>query len=184
MSDRRMHFIAFEGKVRIIIAGVSEIESIAGMMMHVFNCCGKDLRYNQDFSESDNYKADIAIISGIARPVHNDTSDFDDSISLLKKLTNSLSEGATLVYNYDDELLKDIANESRADIRKIPYKMHGYFQNKLGIFAATHNRTVPVSFTGDDNMKSLSAVREVCLAAGVSEDEFYEAIRSYVVTPS
>ena len=179
MSDKRVHFISFEGKVRIIIAGIAEVDSIAGMMQHVFNFCGTGLRYNQDFLESENYNADIAVICGIGSTDQDEASDFDENKRLLRKLANGISEGGTLVYDYDDEALRDIINELRADIRKIPYKMHGYFQNKLGIFVATHNRTVPVAFTGDDNMKSLSAAREACLAAGVSEDDFYEAIESF-----
>jgi hypothetical protein len=180
MSDKGVHYISFEGKVRIIIAGVSESDSIAGMMRHIFNCCGTGLSYNPDFSESDNNTDDIAVICGIGSPDKYEPSGFDENIRLLRKLANSISEGGTLVYDYEDEALRDIASESRGDIRKIPYKMHGYFQNKLGIFAATHNRTVPVTFTGDDNMKSLSAAREACMAAGVSEDDFYEAIKSFV----
>ncbi len=34
-------------------------------------------------------------------------------------------------------------------------------------------------FFGEHNMQNLSAAKEVCLASGVTEDEFYEAIRSF-----
>ena len=32
---------------------------------------------------------------------------------------------------------------------------------------------------GEHNMQNLSAAREACLAAGVTEDDFYDAIRSF-----
>ena len=32
---------------------------------------------------------------------------------------------------------------------------------------------------GEHNMQNLSAAREACLAAGVSEDDFYAAIKSF-----
>jgi UDP-N-acetylmuramate: L-alanyl-gamma-D-glutamyl-meso-diaminopimelate ligase len=38
---------------------------------------------------------------------------------------------------------------------------------------------VPVKIFGEHNMQNLSAAREVCLAAGIAEDNFYEAIKSF-----
>ena len=69
--------------------------------------------------------------------------------------------------------------KSSGNFRKIPYKIHGYFQNKTGFFGATHNRVVPLKIFGEHNMQNLSAAKEACLAAGVSEDDFYNAIQSF-----
>ena len=179
MSDNRMHFIAFEGKVRIILSGISNLDSIAGMMNHVFNASEIVFELKPDFHESDNCISDIAVMSAATGENINEMADREAIIGRLKVIAANISEGGTLVYYYDDEALRDIADGARDDIKKVPFRMHGHFQNKLGIFAATHNRTVPVKFTGDDNMKSLSAVREACLAAGVSEDDFYLAIKSF-----
>jgi hypothetical protein len=179
MSDNRMQFIAFEGRVRIILAGISDLDSIAGMMGHVFKASGIIFELKPYFSESDNCISDIALMSAATGENNNELSDIEAIIGQLKLIAANISDGGTLIYSYDDEVAREVASESRADIKKIAYRVHGYFQNKLGIFAATHNRTVPVKFGGDENMSSLSAAREVCLAAGVSEDDFYLAIKSF-----
>jgi len=71
---------------------------------------------------------------------------------------------------------------SENNIRKIPYRIHGYFQNRTGFYAATHNRVVPIKVFGEHNMQNLSAAREACFAAGVQEESFYEAILSFAGT--
>ena len=69
--------------------------------------------------------------------------------------------------------------QSRRDIKKIPYKVHGYFQNKTGFYAATITGWSLLMVFGEHNMQNLSAAREACISAGVSEDDFYEAIKSF-----
>jgi UDP-N-acetylmuramate-alanine ligase len=181
MSDRKLSIVTFEGKVKIILAGIGGIDSTAGMMMHVFNFYGLAFEFKPDNSGSDEYVSDIAVLSGTSQD-GNEISDIEAVASRLKIIAANISDGGTLVFNFDDEVARQIATESRVDIIKIPFKMHGYFQNKLGIYAATHNRTIHVTFTGDENMSSLSAAREACMASGVSEDDFYAAMKSFVGT--
>jgi UDP-N-acetylmuramate-alanine ligase len=83
------------------------------------------------------------------------------------------------MYFDGDPEVKKVALSARENIRKIPYKVHGYFQNKTGFYAATHNRVVQLKIFGEHNMQNLSAAREVCLAIGVNEDDFYMAIKSF-----
>jgi UDP-N-acetylmuramate: L-alanyl-gamma-D-glutamyl-meso-diaminopimelate ligase len=86
--------------------------------------------------------------------------------------------GALLYYVNDPEAVK-IAEHCRDDIRKVPYDIHGYMVNKTGCYAVTINRMVKVGFFGAHNMQNLSAAREACLAAGLTEDQFYNAIGSF-----
>ncbi len=125
------------------------------------------------------YKPDIAILNGIAWDHMNIFKTFDEYTRQFRQLVLSITQGRTLLYFSDDPIVKEIAAEARNDIRKIPYKVHGYFRNKLGVFAATHERVVPVKFFGEHNMQNLSAAKEACLLSGVSEDTFYDAIKSF-----
>ena len=125
------------------------------------------------------YMPDIAILNGIAWDHMNVFPTFENYIEQFRIFVEKISEGGSLIYFDGDSEVKKIALASGKNIRKIPYKVHGYFQNKTGFFAATHNRVIPVKIFGEHNMQNLSAAREACLAAGVSEDEFYEAIKSF-----
>ena len=125
------------------------------------------------------YMPDIAVLNGIAWDHMNVFPTFENYIEQFRIFVEKISEGGSLIYFDGDTEVKKIALASGKNIRKIPYKVHGYFQNKTGFFAATHNRVIPVKIFGEHNMQNLSAAREASLAAGVSEDDFYEAIKSF-----
>jgi UDP-N-acetylmuramate: L-alanyl-gamma-D-glutamyl-meso-diaminopimelate ligase len=125
------------------------------------------------------YMPDIAVLNGIAWDHMNVFPTFENYVAQFRIFIEKISDGGSLIYFDGDTEVKKIALESGNNIRKIPYKVHGYFQNKTGFYAATYNRVVPVKIFGEHNMQNLSAAREVCLAAGIAEDNFYEAIKSF-----
>jgi UDP-N-acetylmuramate: L-alanyl-gamma-D-glutamyl-meso-diaminopimelate ligase len=125
------------------------------------------------------YMPDIAILNGIAWDHMNVFPTFENYIEQFKVFIENISDGGSLIYFDGDADVKKIALGATGNIRKIPYQVHGYFQNKTGFYAATHNRVVPLKIFGEHNMQNLSAAREACLAAGIPEDDFYEAIRSF-----
>ena len=125
------------------------------------------------------YMPDIAVLNGIAWDHMNVFPTFENYIGQFKIFVDKISDGGSLIYFDGDPDVKKIALDSRNVIKKTAYKVHGYFQNKTGFFAATHNRVVQVKIFGEHNMQNLSAAREVCFAIGVSEDDFYESIKSF-----
>ncbi|MCX6334560.1 MAG: Mur ligase family protein, partial [Bacteroidia bacterium] len=125
------------------------------------------------------YMPDIAVLNGIAWDHMNVFPTFENYVEQFRIFVEKITPGGCLVYFEGDPEVRKIALASVNSIRKIPYKIHGYFQNKTGFYAATHNRVVPVNIFGEHNMQNFSAAREVCMAAGVSEDSFYEAIQSF-----
>jgi UDP-N-acetylmuramate: L-alanyl-gamma-D-glutamyl-meso-diaminopimelate ligase len=125
---------------------------------------------------------DIAILNGIAWDHMNVFPMFENYVDQFRIFIGKITEGGCLIYFDDDPQVRKLALESDRNIRKIPYKVHGYFQNKTGVYAATHNRVVPVRFFGEHNMQNLSAAKEACLAAGIPEDDFYKAIPSFAST--
>ena len=125
------------------------------------------------------YMPDIAILNGIAWDHKNVFPTFENYIEQFSIFITKISDGGSLIYFEGDELVKKLSVESSGNFRKIPYKTHGYFQNKKGFFGATHNRVVPLKFFGGHNMQNLSAAKEACLASGVAEDDFYNAIQSF-----
>ena len=125
------------------------------------------------------YMPDIAILNGIAWDHMNVFPTFENYIEQFRVFTEKISDGGSLIYFDGDEEVKKIALAAGGKIKKIPYNVHGYFQNKTGFYAATHNRVVPVKIFGEHNMQNLSAAWEACIAVGVTEDNFYEAIKSF-----
>jgi len=125
------------------------------------------------------YKPDIAVLNGISwdhMNIYKTEEAYKDSF---RALISAINPSGSLLYFKDDPVVAAIVSEARSDIQKIPYNVHGYFVNRLGFFGATHNRMVPLKFFGEHNMQNLSAAREACLRAGLTEDMFYEAIPSF-----
>jgi UDP-N-acetylmuramate: L-alanyl-gamma-D-glutamyl-meso-diaminopimelate ligase len=125
------------------------------------------------------YKPDIAILTGIAWDHMNVFPEFDSYVDQFRIFADTITTGGSLIYFRDDPHVKAIAENSRADIIKIPYTTHGYFRNKTGFYGATHERVVPLRIFGEHNMQNLSAAREACFLAGISADQFYNAITSF-----
>ena len=125
------------------------------------------------------YMPDIAVLNGISWDHMNVFPTFENYLDQFRIFTEKISEGGSLIYFADDPEVKKIADAAPGNIKKIPYRVHGHFQNKTGFYAATHNRTIHVSIFGEHNMQNLSAAKEACLAAGIPEDDFYSAIGSF-----
>jgi UDP-N-acetylmuramate: L-alanyl-gamma-D-glutamyl-meso-diaminopimelate ligase len=125
------------------------------------------------------YMPDIAVINGIAWDHMNVFPTFENYVDQFRIFVEKISDGGSLIYYEGDRELKNVAVSSKNNIRKIPYNVHGHFQNKTGFYAATHNRVVPVKIFGEHNMQNLFAALKVCLALGIPEDDFYGAISSF-----
>ncbi len=124
------------------------------------------------------YMPDIAVLNGIAWDHMNVFPTFENYVEQFRIFVDKITDGGSLIYYADDPEVKKIA-EAATGIKKIPYRIHGHFQNKTGFYAATCSRTVPLKVFGEHNMQNLSAAKEACIAAGIDEDGFYDAIQSF-----
>jgi UDP-N-acetylmuramate: L-alanyl-gamma-D-glutamyl-meso-diaminopimelate ligase len=125
------------------------------------------------------YKPDIAVINGISWDHMNVFATFENYLEQFRIFVDTITHDGILIYFEKDPEVKMIAESARNDIKKIPYKTHGYFQNKAGFFGATHNRVIPLKFFGEHNMQNLSAAKMACISVGISEDQFYDAIPTF-----
>jgi UDP-N-acetylmuramate: L-alanyl-gamma-D-glutamyl-meso-diaminopimelate ligase len=129
------------------------------------------------------YKPHIAVINNITGDHTNISSTCEDYYEQISVLASAIMPGGSLLYYVNDPEAVKVAAHCRDDIRKVPYDIHGYMVNKTGCYAVTINRMVKVGFSGDHNMQNLSAAREVCLTAGLTEDQFYAAIGAGLPEP-
>lgn len=125
------------------------------------------------------YIPDIAILNGIAWDHANVFPTFKAYTDQFRIFVEKINEGGSLIYYSGDNEVKKIVVSSRPDIKKIPYDIHGHFQNNKGFFATAPDRIVPLNIFGEHNMQNLSAAREACMMVGIGDDEFYDAIQSF-----
>ncbi len=134
--------------------------------------------------EIQQYKPHIAVINNITGDHANNFSTCEDYYEQISVFASAIMPGGSLLYYVNDPEAVKVAEHCRDDIRKVPYDIHGYMVNKTGCYAVTINRMVKVGFSGDHNMQNLSAAREVCLTAGLTEDQFYAAIGAGLPEPA
>ena len=125
------------------------------------------------------YMPDIAVLNGIAWDHMNVFPTFENYVEQFRIFVDKITAGGSLVYYADDPEVKKIAEAATGNIKKIPYRIHGHFQNKTGFFAANCSRTIPLKIFGEHNMQNFSAAKEASIAAGIPEDGFYDAIQSF-----
>lgn len=125
------------------------------------------------------YKPNVALLSGIAwdhinvfptEEIYN--KQFSIFIDLMQK-------GGTLIYCQDDEKLKEIVENSRNDIEKIPYSVPEYFIEDGTTSLKTAVGEVELEIFGKHNLLNLNGARLICNALGIKDTQFYKAISSF-----
>ncbi len=125
------------------------------------------------------YKPNIALISGIAWDHINVFPTFENYIEQFLIFTNSLTNGGIMVYNTEDEEVKQIVENAVCPIKKYPYKTPD-FKIKKGItLIDTPLGEIALEFFGKHNLQNMAGAKWICQHMGVGEDEFYEAISSF-----
>jgi UDP-N-acetylmuramate: L-alanyl-gamma-D-glutamyl-meso-diaminopimelate ligase len=125
------------------------------------------------------YKADVGIITGIAWDHINVFPTFENYIAQFKIFIEALPLNGSIIYSNNDlEVEKLIAN-SNIKATQIPY-FTPYFEVRNGIVYIKPNETeIALKFFGTHNLQNMMAAKFACQAAGVNENQFFDAIQSF-----
>ncbi|MCM4160463.1 peptidoglycan synthetase [Antarcticibacterium sp. W02-3] len=125
------------------------------------------------------YKPNIALLSGIAWDHMNVFPTYEIYLEQFRIFVDSLVKGGTLVYNEEDEDLKEIVESTTNQIRKHPYSTPSYSVENSITVLDTPEGEMPVEIFGAHNLNNLAGAKWICQHMGVDEDDFYEAIASF-----
>lgn len=123
------------------------------------------------------YKANIAVISGIAWDHINVFPTYSDYTRQFEIFIDTIEPSGTLIYCEADQDLKEIAEASTAQITKVPYNIPDH-RIENGITYLLPDET-PLEVFGDHNLMNLNAAKLVCKQLEVSEEDFNVAISSF-----
>ncbi|MFC4210339.1 UDP-N-acetylmuramate--L-alanine ligase [Pedobacter lithocola] len=123
------------------------------------------------------YKANVAVISGIAWDHINVFPTYADYTAQFDKFIDTIEEGGTLIYCEADEDLNDIVEKSTAKINKIGYSIPEHVI-KNGITYLQPEDT-ELKIFGDHNLMNLNAAKLVCAELKINETDFNKAISSF-----
>jgi len=125
------------------------------------------------------YKANIALLSGIAWDHINVFPTFDNYVEQFRIFVDTMVKGGMMVYNEEDEEVKKVVEETSNQIKKYPYRTPVYSIDNGATILDTSEGEIPLEVFGKHNLQNLEGARSICFHLGVSEEEFYEAIADF-----
>ncbi|MEN8764568.1 MAG: UDP-N-acetylmuramate--L-alanine ligase [Wenyingzhuangia sp.] len=125
------------------------------------------------------YKPNIALMSGIAWDHINVFPTFENYLEQFSIFTDAITPGGIMVYNQEDEHVKNVVENSKNTIKKYPYTTPNYTIEEGTTLLDTPEGDLPLEFFGKHNLQNLAGAKWICLHMGVGEEEFYEAIESF-----
>jgi UDP-N-acetylmuramate: L-alanyl-gamma-D-glutamyl-meso-diaminopimelate ligase len=124
------------------------------------------------------YHPHIAVITGIAWDHINVFPTFEGYVEQFRIFAQRIESGGTLFYYEEDPHLKQIAAEMD-HILTSGYQTHPYVTEDQITYLKTGDREIRLKIFGEHNLQNISAAKAVCLTLGLTDEQFYRAIRSF-----
>ena len=125
------------------------------------------------------YHPHIAVISGIAWDHINVFPTFDNYVDQFQIFADMIEPNGDFIYFSGDENLQNIAKKVRNDVKVCAYSALDHKVENGITYLDTPQGDIQLSVFGQHNMQNLSVAKEVCNRIGISDNEFYEAIKSF-----
>ncbi|TQI69800.1 UDP-N-acetylmuramate--alanine ligase/UDP-N-acetylmuramate: L-alanyl-gamma-D-glutamyl-meso-diaminopimelate ligase [Gramella sp. Hel_I_59] len=125
------------------------------------------------------YHPNIALLSGIAWDHINVFPTFENYVEQFKIFINSIVNGGILVYNEEDQTVKELAETTENPIRKHAYHTPDYHTEDNTTILDAPEGELPLEIFGKHNMNNLAGSKWICQHMGIDEDDFYEAIATF-----
>jgi UDP-N-acetylmuramate: L-alanyl-gamma-D-glutamyl-meso-diaminopimelate ligase len=126
------------------------------------------------------YKANIALLSGIAWDHINVFPTFENYLEQFTIFLQTIEPGGSIIYCESDPILKELVeNFESSSLKKIPYAIPPS-ENVNGIsYLITAYGKIPLEIFGEHNLQNLNGARLISKELGVSDEDFYKAIQSF-----
>lgn len=125
------------------------------------------------------YKANIALLSGIAWDHINVFPTFDNYVEQFRIFVDTMVKGGIMVYNEEDKEVSQVVNETSNQIKKYPYGTPVYSIENGATVLDTVEGEVPLEIFGKHNLQNMEGARSICFHLGVTEEDFYEAVADF-----
>lgn len=126
------------------------------------------------------YNHHLGVITGIAWDHINVFPTFDVYLEQFEKFIKNTPKAGAIIYNKDDKVLKDLINKHKKDdIALLEYTEHKHVIKHGKTFLKTEKDDVEIPLIGKHNMQNVMAAKTLCNRMGITDDMFYEAIRSF-----
>lgn len=125
------------------------------------------------------YKPDIAIITGIAWDHINVFPTFEIYKEQFQIFADKIEKNGTLIYCDEDENVRQIAENSRADIEKLPYVAFDYKIEKGNTYIIYKSKEYLIQVFGKHNLMNMYAAMLATEKVGISNEDFLASMQSF-----
>lgn len=125
------------------------------------------------------YHHHIGLISGIDWDHINVFPTEDEYMKQFEVFADATPKGGSLAFCDEDSMTSIIGNKERPDVFRLPYLTHRHSVEDGVTYLLKGNEKIPVKIFGKHNLQNISGALEIVKKIGISEDQFYEAIRSF-----
>ncbi len=125
------------------------------------------------------YKPHIALISGIAWDHINVFPTFENYVEQFILFAEMIEKDGKLIYCEEDPQVVKVAKSARKDISLFPYSSLPFMVNKGLTYLLTAHGQIPLHIFGKHNMQNLGGALEICRQLGVSDHQFFKAIKQF-----
>jgi UDP-N-acetylmuramate: L-alanyl-gamma-D-glutamyl-meso-diaminopimelate ligase len=126
------------------------------------------------------YKANIAVISGIAWDHINVFPTFDSYVEQFRLFIKTIQPGGKLIYSKTDKVLSEVVNKDQSEnIEKFPYQLPPHVVENGITSVLANGKSYSLEVFGDHNLLNMEAARLVCEQLGIADEAFYEAITTF-----
>ncbi|MBX7181489.1 MAG: peptidoglycan synthetase [Bacteroidia bacterium] len=126
------------------------------------------------------YKPHFAIISGIAWDHINVFPTFDNYVDQFRQFIHLIEPHGKLAFCQDDPVLAQLCQEDFSSIQVFPYSAHPHqiIDGKTYLITP-EGAKVGLKIFGYHNLMNLEAARLACVDAGLTKEQFYNAIAGF-----
>lgn len=125
------------------------------------------------------YHPNIALLSGIAWDHINVFPTFENYVKQFEIFADTIQKNGYLIYYKKDENLKKIAENIRNDITAIPYGEEKSITKNGITYLIKGNKKIILNIFGHHNLQNIEGARMICIKAGLTNEQFYNAIHSF-----
>ena len=125
------------------------------------------------------YKPNIAIITGIAWDHINVFPTFEIYKEQFQIFADKIEHKGALIYCSEDENVKQIAENSREDIEKLPYTAFDYKIEKGNTYIIYKGKEYLIQVFGKHNLMNMYAAMLAVEKIGIKSEDFLESMQTF-----
>jgi UDP-N-acetylmuramate: L-alanyl-gamma-D-glutamyl-meso-diaminopimelate ligase len=125
------------------------------------------------------YKADIALLSGIAWDHINVFPTFENYVEQFQIYVDQIPADGALIYCNDDNEVRKVCEKAQNVKARFPYTIRAHRIDNGITILDTAKGPVALEIFGDHNLLNLEGARLMCNQVGVGDEQFYKSISSF-----